>query len=60
MPAEQHESRAEWLSLHREEILEPDLPIINAHHHLWERPGNRYLIDDFLADVRTGHSRAAT
>ena len=52
---EQHKSRAKWRSLHREEILEPDLPIIDPHHHLWERPGNRYLVDEYLADVQTGH-----
>ena len=57
---EQHDSRAEWRSLQREEILEPDLPIIDPHHHLWERPGNRYLIDDYLADVKTGHNIRAS
>ena len=57
---EQHQSRAQWRSLHREEILEPDLPIIDPHHHLWERPGHRYLADEYLADVRTGHSIKAS
>jgi predicted TIM-barrel fold metal-dependent hydrolase len=57
---EQHDSRAKWRSLQREEILEPDLPIIDPHHHLWERPGNRYLIDDYLADVKTGHNIRAS
>ena len=51
----QHNDRAKWRSLLREEILEPNLPIIDPHHHLWERPGNRYLLDDVLADMRTGH-----
>jgi len=57
---EQHESKVTWLSLHREEILEPDLPIIDSHHHLWERAGSRYLLDDCLADMRTGHSIRAS
>ena len=52
--------RAQWLSLHSEEVLEPDLPIIDAHHHLWTRPGNRYLIDDYLAEARTGHNIEAS
>ncbi|HKA44368.1 MAG TPA: amidohydrolase family protein [Burkholderiales bacterium] len=56
----EHASRAKWLSLHREEILEPDLPIVDPHHHLWERPGNRYLIDDFLGDVQRGHNIRAS
>src|ERR1043166_5895895 len=37
--AEEHANRAQWLALRREEILEPELPIVDAHHHLWERPG---------------------
>ncbi len=44
-----------------EPILEPDLPIVDAHHHLWHRlPDSRYLLDDFLADLRTGHNVVAT
>ena len=43
-----------------EPILDPDLPIIDPHHHLWDRPHHRYLLDDFLADVRTGHNVVAT
>src|SRR5262245_54519579 len=43
-----------------ESILEPDLPIIDPHHHLWDRPQHRYLLDDFLADVHTGHRLVAT
>ena len=27
----------EWLASHTEEILEPSLPIVDAHHHLWIR-----------------------
>jgi L-fuconolactonase len=57
---EQQKSRAKWRSLHREEILEPELPIIDSHHHLWERLGNRYLLDEFLADTRTGHNIKAS
>ncbi|MEC4511752.1 amidohydrolase, partial [Klebsiella pneumoniae] len=29
--------RNEWLALHREAPLQPELPIIDAHHHLWDR-----------------------
>lgn len=49
-----------WLALHQEEILEPELPIIDAHHHLWEEPGNRYLFDDLSADLDSGHNVIAT
>ena len=57
---EQHEARAKWRSLHREEILEPELPIIDPHHHLWERAASRYLLDECLADMRTGHNIRAS
>ncbi len=48
-----------WLARRREEILEPDLPIVDPHHHLWDR-GVRYLLDELLADVRDGHRILAT
>jgi L-fuconolactonase len=57
---DQQASRAKWRSLHREEVIEPDLPIIDPHHHLWVRPGSRYLLDEYLADVRTGHNIKAS
>ncbi len=50
-----------WLAKRSPEpILEPDLPIIDTHHHLWDRGGHRYLLHEFLADVDTGHNVVAT
>ena len=43
-----------------EPILEPELPIVDTHHHLWQRPDHRYLLDELLADLRTGHHVVAT
>jgi L-fuconolactonase len=63
-----------------EEILEPDLPIVDPHHHLWDRrnvaPDNsgparhgfeavirmspRYLLDELMADLSSGHNIRAT
>ena len=40
--------------------LEPDLPICDAHHHLWERTPNRYLLEDFALDLGTGHNIEST
>jgi L-fuconolactonase len=48
------------LSQWQEEILDPDLPIVDPHHHLWERPAWRYLFDDLLADLQSGHRIVAT
>ncbi|WP_332772138.1 amidohydrolase family protein [Phenylobacterium sp.] len=63
-----------------EAILEPDLPIVDPHHHLWDRPPAlvaalpppkhgfehvirrvpRYLLDELLADMKSGHNIIAT
>ncbi|MGI8840886.1 MAG: amidohydrolase family protein [Caulobacteraceae bacterium] len=64
----------------REAILEPGLPIVDPHHHLWDRPAAvaaafaasghgfaraiadvpRYLLDELLADIGSGHNVRAT
>jgi predicted TIM-barrel fold metal-dependent hydrolase len=49
-----------WLARHVEPILEPDLPIIDPHHHLWDRDGNIYLLPELLADLSSGHAIRAT
>lgn len=67
-----------------EPIIEPDLPIIDAHHHLWLLPEaalagmenqdsvgaralapifrrhSRYLFDEFMADLKSGHNIGAS
>ena len=52
--------RPDWLDRRKEPILEPDLPIVDPHHHLWDRPGWRYLLDELLADTSSGHNILAT
>ena len=27
----------DWLALHREDAMEPAMPIVDPHHHLWQR-----------------------
>lgn len=49
-----------WLAKHTEAILEPDLPIVDPHHHLWMRDGNVYLLPDLLDDLASGHTIVAT
>ena len=60
MPAVQAPVRQEWLLKRHEEIIEPELPIIDPHHHLWDRPNYRYLFPELLADVGSGHNIRAT
>lgn len=43
-----------------EEILDPTLPIVDPHHHLWDDTRGRYLLDELLADVNSGHNVRAT
>lgn len=53
--------REDWLALQAAEpILEPELPIVDPHHHLWERRGHRYLLPELLADTGSGHRIEAT
>lgn len=55
--------RPDWLAkAPAEDIIDPALPIIDTHHHLWtsfER-ASPYLLDDILAECATGHHVAAT
>jgi predicted TIM-barrel fold metal-dependent hydrolase len=52
--------RKDWLAATQEPALEPERPIIDPHHHLWDRPGNRYLLHDLIEDVGSGHNIRAT
>ena len=50
-----------WLAkAEPEEILEPDLAIIDPHHHFWDGKRHRYLLHEFLGDTSTGHNVEAT
>ena len=59
-PSNNNSVRQDWLDRRKEPILEPGLPIVDPHHHLWIRPGLRYLFDDLLADTSSGHNIVAT
>lgn len=39
-----------------EDILFPELPIVDAQFHLFIRPTIRYMFDDYLADAGAGHN----
>jgi predicted TIM-barrel fold metal-dependent hydrolase len=49
-----------WLARQREEIIDPRRPIIDSHHHLWDGSRPRYLLDEILEDVGSGHNVVAT
>lgn len=46
---------AAWLASVQEEVLDPDLDIVDPHHHLWDHVDPPYLLDDLLADTGSGH-----
>jgi predicted TIM-barrel fold metal-dependent hydrolase len=48
-------SHAIWLAQVEEDIIEPDLAIIDPHHHLWDYPESRYLLGELLRDTGSGH-----
>jgi L-fuconolactonase len=52
--------RQDWLDRRKEPIIEPDLPIIDPHHHLYDRPTVRYLFPELLLDINSGHNVVAT
>ena len=53
-----------WLAQVQETALEPDLPICDPHHHLWdarhEAVQPRYLLDEILEDMSGGHNIVST
>lgn len=48
-----------WLAQWSEEILEPDLPIVDPHHHLSNHWGG-YYAERLAADMQSGHRVLAT
>ena len=52
--------REDWLAQRTEEIIDPARPIVDPHHHLWDRGGLRYMIEEMAADIASGHNIIAT
>jgi L-fuconolactonase len=61
--------RLDWLARNQEAVLEPELPIVDPHHHLWHRVGRidhpndqsgHYLFPELLADMTCGHNVRAS
>ena len=52
--------REDWLAQYTEEIIDPARPIVDPHHHLWDRGGLRYMIEDMVDDIASGHNIIAT
>ena len=49
-----------WLNRTQEAALWPEWTVVDSHHHLWERPGLRYLLPELAQDLAAGHAVSAT
>ncbi|GIS32918.1 MAG: hypothetical protein Ct9H90mP4_08320 [Gammaproteobacteria bacterium] len=45
----------EWLNQVKEEIIEPEIRIIDPHHHLWDFSTSTYLVKELQEDTSSGH-----
>ena len=48
-------NREEWLASTIEDALEPGLRICDPHHHIWDYPTSRYLVEELVVDLSGGH-----
>ena len=45
-----------WLDLIDEPVIDPERPIVDPHHHLWERPASTYSLNELWGDTDSGHN----
>jgi len=50
----------QWMAQVVEEPLDPTQLICDPHHHLWDHPGDRYLLDELRSDTGAGHNVSRT
>ena len=48
--------RSDWIAKRVEAPIDPEQSIIDAHHHLWDRPTTRYCAEELSADAAAGHN----
>ena len=51
---------AAWLATTVEAVLEPELAICDPHHHLWEHPKERFLVEELKLETGAGHNVVET
>jgi L-fuconolactonase len=44
-----------WIERVVEDVIDPERPLIDPHHHLWQRPTGSYLLEDLWRDTGSGH-----
>ncbi len=48
------------LSSIKEDPIDIELPICDSHHHLWNMPNRRYLLEELFQDIGGGHNIVQT
>ena len=48
------------LALTKEKPIDPEIPICDPHHHLWNNPHNSYLIKELFQDINGGHNTVSS
>jgi predicted TIM-barrel fold metal-dependent hydrolase len=59
LPRTQAELTA-WHARYSEAAIEPELPVIDAHHHMWDRPPEHYGLYELLYEFNQGHDIRAS
>jgi L-fuconolactonase len=49
-----------WLDQVKEDPIDAQMPIVDPHHHLWDYPNSRYMVEELLADADSGHNIVQT
>ncbi|REJ73392.1 MAG: amidohydrolase [Acidobacteria bacterium] len=50
----------DWLDQVVEPAIDPERPLCDPHHHLWQRPDSVYMLDELRADTGSGHRVTST
>tara|TARA_Y100001970_G_scaffold268144_1_gene359006 strand:- start:2666 stop:3691 length:1026 start_codon:yes stop_codon:yes gene_type:complete len=56
-------AHSDWIATVVEDVLEPEIPILDPHHHLWLDEGHTgwpYTLEDFHKDTGSGHNIVGT
>ncbi len=57
------DTNAAWIAQIEETAIDPELPILDPHHHLWLDEGHTgwpYLLEDLHRDIGSGHNVVGT
>ena len=53
-------TQAAWLASTVEAAVEPGLEIVDPHHHLWDHPKERFLVEELHGETGAGHNVVET